>query len=166
MLIRPEEPSDCAAVRKINIGAFANHPFSHQTEHLIVDELRRAGALTVGLVAEDHGEVVGCIAFSPALIDGADLQWFTLGPVAVAPDRQRQGIGSLLVEAGLTALRQLGARGCVLVGDPNYYERFGFRHSTLLSVHGVPAEYFLCLSFAGEVPAGVVTHHPAFSVTA
>jgi len=120
----------------------------------------------VSLVAEDPGGVVGHIAFSPALIDGADLQWFTLGPVAVSPARQRQGIGSLLVNAGLTTLRQRGARGCVLVGDPNYYERFGFRHSTLLSVHGVPAEYFLCLSFTGEVPEGVVTHHPAFSVTA
>lgn len=166
MLIRPEESRDYAAIRTINIDAFANHPFSHQTEHLIVEELRRSGALTVGLIAEDHGEVVGYVAFSPAWIDGADLQWYTLGPVAVSPERQRQGIGSLLVNAGLTALWQLGAKGCVLVGDPNYYERFGFRHTTLLGVHGIPAEYFLCLSFTGQVPQGVVTHHPAFSVTA
>lgn len=166
MLIRPETPSDYAAIQTINIDAFANHPFSHQTEHLIVNALRDSKALTISLVAEDHGVVVGHIAFSPALIDGADLNWFTLGPIAISPERQRQGIGSLLIVDGLKALRQLGAQGCLLVGEPGYYKRFGFQHSQFLGVHGVPAEYFLGLSFIGEMPQGVVTHHPAFFVTA
>jgi putative acetyltransferase len=166
MLIRPETSSDYAAIQTINIDAFAQHPFSHQTEHLIVNALRDSNALTISLVAEDQGVVVGHIAFSPALIDGADLKWFTLGPVAVSPDRQRQGIGALLIKDGLKALRQLGAQGCLLVGDPNYYKRFGFLHSQILSVHDVPAEYFLCLSFITKTPKGIVTHHPAFFVTA
>jgi putative acetyltransferase len=166
MLIRPETSCDYPAIQTINIEAFAHHPFSHQTEHLIVNALQDSNALTISLVAEDQGIVVGHIAFSPALINGTDLKWFTLGPVAVSPDRQRQGIGSLLIEDGLKALRHLGARGCLLVGDPNYYKRFGFLHSQFLSVQDVPAEYFLCLPFIGEIPKGVATHHPAFYVTA
>jgi putative acetyltransferase len=166
MVIRPETSRDYAAIQAINIEAFANHPFSRQTEHLIVNALREANALTTSLVADDRGVVVGHIAFSPALIDDADLKWFTLGPIAVSPDRQRQGIGSLLIADGLKALRQLGAHGCLLVGDPDFYRRFGFQHSEAMSVHGVPAKYFLCLSFSGEIPKGVVTHHPAFFVTA
>lgn len=166
MIIRCETPSDYPEIERINIDAFATHPFSRQTEHLIVDALREADALTVSLVAEDQGRVVGHIAFSPALIDGVGRQWFTLGPIAVTPDRQRRGIGSQLVKAGVNALRRIGANGCVLVGDPAFYERFGFRHGTELSVDGVPAEYFLYLPLLGAVPHGVVTHHPAFFVTA
>lgn len=165
MIIRPETASDFAAIRTINIDAFAGHPFSHQTEHLIVEALRDAGALTLSLVAEDAGEVVGHIAFSPALVDGKDLNWYTLGPIAVAPSRQRQGVGSRLIGTGIEALRQLGANGCLLVGDPAYYLRFGFRHSQSLSVEHVPPEYFMCLPLAGEIPHGAVTHHPAFYVT-
>lgn len=165
MIVRPEAARDFAAIQTINIDAFADQPFSQQTEHLIVNALRDAGALTISLVAEDEGQVVGHIAFSPALIDGEDLKWFTLGPIAVSPTRQRQGIGSRLVEAGIEALRQLGANGCLLVGDPAYYLRFGFRHSQSLSVHDVPPEYFMCLPLAGEIPHGAVTHHPAFYVT-
>ena len=166
MIIRPETPQDYGAIQQINMDAFADHPFSHQTEHLIVNALRDAGALTISLVAEDEGEVVGHIAFSPALIDEEDLNWFTLGPIAVAPNRQRQGIGSRLVEAGIEALRALQANGCLLVGDPAYYLRFGFRHSQSLSVEHVPPEYFMCLPLTGEIPHGAVSHHPAFYVTA
>lgn len=166
MLIRPEVSSDYGAIQTINIDAFAHHPFSHQTEHLIVNALRDSDALTISLVAEDQGVIVGHIAFSPILINGADLKWFTLGPVAVSPDRQRQGIGSLLIKDGLKILRQLGAHGCLLVGDPDYYKRFGFLHSQSLGVHGVPAEYCLCISLTDETPKGVATLHPAFTVTA
>ena len=166
MIVRPETEKDSAAIQSINVAAFADHPFSHQTEHLTVNVLRDAGALILSLVAEDAGQVVGHIAFSPALIDGKDLDWLTLGTIAVAPKRQRQGIGSRLVETGIEALRQLGANGCLLVGDPAYYQRFGFRHSQSLTVEHVPPEYFMCLPLAGEIPHGAVTHHPAFYVTA
>lgn len=166
MLIRPETPSDHAAIRTINIQAFAHHPFSRQTEHLIVQALRDANALVLSLVAEDAGAVIGHIAFSLAMIDGKDAGWYTLGPIAVLPDRQGQGVGSQLVNAGLAALRLLGANGCVLVGDPGFYARFGFRVCQSLTVDGVSAEYFQCLVFCGQEPSGVVTHHPAFAVTA
>ena len=166
MIIRPETPADHAAIREINVAAFAVHPFSQQTEHLIVEGLRADGALTVSLVAEAEGRVTGHIAFSSASIDGKDLGWHLLGPVAVLPDRQRQGIGSALVLAGLEVLRGLNAKGCVLAGDPAFYTRLGFRQAKELVYPGVPPEAVLCLALDGAEPTGEVSHHPAFAVKA
>lgn len=165
-IIRLETPADIDAIQTVNIDAFANHPISHQTEHLIVNALRKANVLMLSLVAELDGKVVGHIAFSPTPINGGDLSWFTLGPIAVLPAYQKNGIGSQLINAGLDAMKSLGAKGCSLVGDPNYYQRFGFRHSDSLSIPGVPAEYFMCLPFADHIPRGEVAIHPAFFVTA
>ena len=163
MIIRSETSRDLDAVRAVNIAAFAHHPFSRQTEHLIVEALRAADALEVSLVAEVDGEVVGHIAFSAASIGGASSGWFLLGPVAVLPDRQGKGIGRALVETGLEALRSRGACGCVLVGDPAFYCRFGFRQEPGVAWEGVPDENVLCLSISGDAPFGAVSCHPAFS---
>ena len=164
MIIRPETPSDHDSIRDILIAAFANHPYSHQTEHLIVEGLRADDALTISLVAEVDGELVGQIAFSSVKIGGKDCGWLGLGPVAVLPSQQRQGIGTALVNEGLKTIRSLGAMGCVLVGDPAFYRRFGFEHNPALRMEGVPAEVLLCLPMCGQMPEGNVTHHPAFSV--
>jgi putative acetyltransferase len=164
MIVRPEGPQDMEAIRRVNVEAFKNHPFSQQTEHLIVDALRAARALDISLVAERDGAVVGHIAFSRARIGGTASGWYLLGPVAVLPEFQRQGIGRALVEAGLGALRSRGAGGCVLVGDPAYYARFGFGRAPGVTCAGVPDEYVLCLQVAGPMPLGEVLHHPAFSV--
>jgi len=166
MNIRPETTTDIPAIDQINIDAFLDHPYSHQTEHLIVRALRASGALTLSFVAEVDNQVVGHIAFSPALIDGQDLRWYTLGPVAVLPAFQKRGVGSALVNAGLQGIRALKANGCVLVGDPNYYRRFGFQNSASLHVDEVPPEFFMCLAFSETIPHGLVTHHPAFFTTA
>lgn len=168
MSIRPETTDDHAVIREINIAAFAQHPFSRQTEHLIVEALRADNALTLSLVAEDvsaqENRVTGHIAFSEAPVDGHDQGWYLLGPVAVWPELQRQGIGSELVLAGLAALRERNASGCVLVGDPGYYTRFGFRQSVGLTWPGVPPEFVLCLPLAGSEPSGSISHHPAFNI--
>jgi len=140
VIIRSETPRDFDAVREVNIVAFEHHPFSHQTEHLIVEALRAADALELSLVAEIDGEVVGHIAFSAASIGGTSSGWFLLGPVAVLPDHQGKGIGRALVETGLDALRSRGACGCVLVGDPAFYCRFGFRQYQGIAWEGVPDE--------------------------
>lgn len=124
--VRQESSDDIEAIRDVNIKAFAHHPFSRQTEHLIVEALRDAQALTVSLVAEHDGRIVGHIAFSPTPINGDSLSWYALGPVAVLPSLQNQGIGSELIRNGLKSIQALGARGCSLVGDPNYYKRFDF----------------------------------------
>ncbi len=166
MKIRSETSQDCTAIADVHIAAFANHPYSRQTEHLIVNALRADGALIVSLVAEVDGKVVGHIAFSPIKIDGHDSMWFLLGPVGGLPGHQRRGIGQELVREGLKAIKALGAEGCALVGDPVYYSRFGFTHSSTLAFEGVPPGNCMFLAMGERIPRGSVAHHPAFSVTA
>ncbi len=164
MVIRPETPGDHDPIREILIAAFANHPYSHQTEHLIVEALRADDALTVSLVAEVDGKVVGHLAFSPVSIGGKECGWLALGPVAVSPNHQRQGIGTALVNEGLQTIRSMGAQGCFLVGDPAFYRRFGFENNPALRMEGVPPEVLMCLPMGDQIPEGSVTHHSAFAV--
>ena len=161
--IRRELPQDIEAISRVTEAAFRLHPHSQQTEQFIVDELRRCGALSVSLVAELDRQVVGHIAFSPVEISDGSPNWYALGPVSVAPEHQRRGIGQALVETGLAALRSLGAEGCVLVGEPAFYQRFGFRSLPQCTMDGVPQEVVLLLALGKRVATGKVTHHPAFS---
>jgi putative acetyltransferase len=165
MLIRDETPSDEASISALVDTAFRPMPFSDQTEHLVVDALRRQGALTLSLVAEANASVVGHVAFSPVTIDGSDLGWHALGPIAIAPERQRQGIGSALIERGFVRLRALNSAGCVVLGAPRYYRRFGFQLDPRLTVVDYPAEHFMVLPLGGPAPKGIVRFHPAFEVT-
>lgn len=165
MIIRNEKESDIEAITAVTKAAFENHPFSHQTEQFIVTALRAANALTVSLVAEVDGRVAGHIAFSPVTLSGNSSGWYGAGPVSVQPGLQRQGIGKALVNEGLRLLKTLGARGCILVGDPAYYERFGFRSIPDLSHEGVPRENVLVLPFGDQTASGVVTFHQGFSAT-
>jgi putative acetyltransferase len=163
MIIRKETQSDIKAISDITKLAFENHLYGNNTEQFIIDALRAADALTVSLVAEIDGKIVGHIAFSPVTFsDGSD-NWYGLGPISVRPDHQKQGIGTKLVNEGLRLLKDLGARGCVLVGDPKYYERFGFKSPENLKHEGVPQENFLALPFASSIPTGFVQFHQAFS---
>lgn len=164
IVVRRETPGDVDAIREIERAAFLDHPISRQTEHLIVDALRESGALAVSLVAQDGGDLVGHIAFSKARV-GDSSDWYLLGPVAVSPGRQGGGIGSALVVAGLEELRALGAPGCVLVGDPAYYGRFGLHAVAGLAYEGVPDEYVMGMSFGPE-PNGAIRANEAFSIEA
>ena len=166
MLIRDELPSDETAIAALIAAAFRDMPHSRQTEPFIMAALRRAGALTVSLVAEEGGHIVGQAAFSPIEIDGKPCDWHGLGPIAVAPERQRTGIGSALIEEGLGRLHRLGAGGCMLVGDPAYYRRFGFHNEPRLTLDGVPPEVFMILPLGKTIPEGKVAFHPAFAATA
>jgi len=138
---------------------------SNQTEHFIVEALRSAGALTVSLVAELEGRVVGHIAFSPVTLSDGTEGWYGLGPVSVLPELQRRGIGKALIREGLTRLRALGPRGCCLVGHPRYYGQFGFENVDGLDVEGVPSKAFFALAFEGPMPRGTVQFHEAFQAT-
>jgi putative acetyltransferase len=164
--IRPETPQDFKAIEAIHIAAFANHPYSRQTEHLIVNALRADGALTVSLVAETEDAVLGHIAFSRMGLNGHDCQWLLAGPLGVLPQFQRQGIGKHLVREGIDAIRKLGAEGCILVGDPGYYTQLGFKHSPGLAMEGVPTENIMYFPITGSIPEGAIAHHAAFLVTA
>ena len=163
--IRHERPADVRAIAAVTEAAFRDEVYSSHTEQFIVDALRRAGELTISLVAEEGGEPVGHVAISPVKISSGAQRWYGLGPISVQPDRQEQGIGTQLMQAALEQLRQLGGAGCVVLGEPAFYGRFGFVHHAELELPGVPAEYFQALAFEGSVPAGVVTYHEAFSAT-
>ncbi len=120
LAIRPEQPDDFDQIERVIAGAFLGHPHSDQSEHHIVSRMRDQGGLSVGLVAAIEQQIVGHIAFSEVTIDGKSQSWYGLAPVAVDAEFQRRGIGSKLVRAGINAIKQIGARGCVLLGEPAY----------------------------------------------
>jgi len=163
MIIRHETKSDIETIFEITRKAFENHPHSNHTEQFIINSLRTVNALTLSLVAEAGGKPVGHIAFSPVTISDGSNKWYGLGPVSVLPELQKKGVGKSLIREGLSLLKASGAKGCVLVGDPNYYGRFGFKNLPDLVFHGVPQEYFLVLSFEKSKTRGKVTFHEGFT---
>lgn len=165
MKIRDEDAGDRSTIREITQTAFATAAHSSGSEAAIVDGLRDAGALSLSLVAEENGELLGHVAFSPVAINGRQTDWYGLGPVSVRPDCQKQGIGTALIVQGIARLRDLDAHGCVVLGSPAYYGRFGFVPDANLHLAGVPPEYFMRLVIAGEPASGTVTYHAAFDAT-
>lgn len=135
--------------------------FSDDTEADALRALRAAGDLTVSLVVEDNGEVIGHVAFSPVTIDGVHDQWFGLGPVAVRPEKQRQGIGRALISQGLDILRKAGANGCALIGNPNIYSRVGFESDGRLRYRELDTKFVQRIVFRGTAPRGVLKFAPA-----
>jgi putative acetyltransferase len=162
MIIRDEVPVDIEAIRSVVTAAFDGARHASGSEAAIVDALRANGALTLSLVAVEDGAVVGHAAYSPVLIDGKDAGWFGLGPIAVMDSVQRRGIGKALIESGIRRLTTMGAHGCVVLGEPAYYGRFGFESDANLRFPGAPEQYFQRLLLNGRVPAGLVEYHSAF----
>jgi putative acetyltransferase len=161
--IRPETPTDTANVHDLIRSAFLDAEHASGFEASIVDCLRESGALTLSLLAVDDDEIVGHVAFSPVSIGGQS-GWFGLGPVAVRRDRRKQRVGERLIAEGLASLKAQGAGGCVVLGNPAYYGRFGFACDPKVVLAGVPPRYFQRLRFRGEQPSGFVAYHPAFDV--
>lgn len=160
--IRSETNDDIGAITEVTIAAFRTLEISNHTEQFIIEALRAAKALTVSLVAEIGGRVIGHIAFSPVTISDGTRDWYGLGPVSVLPGYQRQGIGKALIREGLSRLKGMHARGCCLVGHPEYYRAIGFENVSSLVHPGVPPEVFLALSFDGHTPRGEVAFHEGF----
>ena len=163
VVIRNETSADVDAIAEVTVAAFKTLAISNNTEQFIVAALRAAKALTVSLAADVDGRVVGHIAFSPVAISDGSPDWYGLGPVSVLPEYQRRGIGSALIQEGISRLKALGAQGCCLVGHPEYYRRFGFQNTPGLVYEGVPEEVFFALSLDGRIPKGVVEFHPGFA---
>jgi len=161
-IIRAEHPRDHIAIGHVINDAFRDMPFAAGDEAELVATLRQAGALTVSLVAELNGTVIGQIAFSPAIPADGSQHWYALGPVAVLPANQGQGIGSRLVREGLRSISELGATGCILTGNPSYYSRFGFKLSPANTPPGELAEYFMVKALGTHVPRGPIYFHEAF----
>ncbi|KAK2594665.1 hypothetical protein QQS21_007641 [Conoideocrella luteorostrata] len=188
VIIRKETPSDVMGIEYLTRQAFRERP---NKEEQIVNDLRAAKALKLSLVAAfeknsapnsnepqeqdesiGRGQIVGHVAFSPVRITATNLNsendenrqgWIGLGPLSVDPSYQRQGIGTRLVQTGLQMVKDSGARGCVLLGNPRYYERFGFENTSNLRVEGVPQKHFMVLAFRDTIPRGTVSFHDAFS---
>lgn len=163
--LRHETPQDIETIESLTASAFLNAEHTDHNEHLIVNALRDAGALTLSLVALDDQHIVGHASISPVTISRGESGWYGLAPVSVLPDFQGKGIGSALVKQILVELKSIGAAGCVVLGDPTFYSRFGFVADDSLVLSGVPAEYFQTLAFKGQIPVGTVEFHAAFSVT-
>lgn len=162
--IREESRGDESVIDSVTQAAFRDHPLSRQTEHLIVRGLREARALRLSLVAMVGDDVVGHVAFSRVTMRGLDVGWWGLGPVSVLPAHQRSGIGSALIRSGLRRLGEREVPGCVVLGDPAYYRRFGFAPHPGLIFPGPPADHFMAMALQGPVAQGEVAYHPAFAV--
>lgn len=160
MLIRPESPRDVDIIRALTAAAFARVHYSDGSQPSIIDRLRGDGDLHLSLVA-DSGGVVGHVAFSPVTLESPG-RWFGLGPVAVSPDRQGRGIGQALISSGLDRLRREGAAGCVLIGDPRYYARFGFEPMPGLTFGGMDGTVVQGLAFGETKPRGEIRYPRAF----
>ena len=143
IVIRDEMESDAAVITQVTVAAFETMEISNHTEQFIIEALRSARVLTLSLVAEVEGRVVGHIAFSPVAISDGTKNWYGLGPISVLPEYQRRGIGKALMQEGLSQLKELNAKGCCLVGHPQYYRKFGFENVTELVHEGIPQEVFL-----------------------
>jgi len=154
--IRPERPEDVAAIRAINEAAFGG-----SAEADIVDALRLACPDVLSLVALSDETLVGHIVFSPVQVEDRSraIQGMGLAPMAVLPERQRQGIGSRLVEAGLQILRKRNCLFVIVLGHPGFYPRFGFvpasRCGLTCQWKGVPDAAFMVLIFEKAAMAGV-----------
>jgi len=168
--LRHETQDDMAAIDAVTIAAFADAPYTSHTEQFIVRALRAANELALSILAEEQGQVIGHVALSPVTITddrGQKVEgWYGLGPISVLPQRQGQGVGSRLMEQALAELRTMQAAGCVLLGDPAYYARFGFQVHPGLQLPGVPPGYFMALALGGPMPKGIVQYSDAFSATA
>ena len=162
IVIRDETIADAAVITEVTVAAFKTLEISNHTEQFIIEALRAAQALTLSLVAEVDGRMVGHIAFSPVAISDGTKNWYGLGPVSVLPEYQRRGIGKALIQEGLSRLKGLNAKGCCLVGHPQYYRKFGFENVTGLVHEGVPQEVFFALSFDERFPQGAVMFHEGF----
>ncbi len=169
---RPGNQQDSRAIIHIEYTAFKGHPMhapgAEPTEHLIPGRLRASGNLTLSLLAEVDGEPVGHVALSPAVVGEDHVSsdragWHLLGPVGVLPPMQGRGIGSALIREALRRMRNAGALGVVLVGDPGYYTRLGFACVPGLHYPGVPDQYVLAVRFGHRQPQGDIIAHPAFA---
>lgn len=167
LTIRPEADSDGAAVRNVNQEAF-----QAESEADLVERLHRDSDVAVSLVALDGPKVVGHVLFSVLSVVGARVgrRLAALGPLAVLPDYQRQGVGGALIEHGLEACRRTGIAGVFVLGDPGYYGRFGFSAEVAKSVGSpFPGDTFMAISLrpgALEGMEGSLHYPPAFGLDA
>ncbi len=162
IVVREEKPADKDHIHRVTELAFRGRPYADGDEQEVVNRLRQVGALALSLVAVEDDALIAQITFSPAEIDDGSGPWFALGPVSVLPGRQGEGIGSLLINEGLARVEAMGALGCILTGNPDYYQRFGFGFSPANVPARESAAHFMLKRFRGGPPEGAFSFHRAF----
>ena len=156
--LRAESPRDWKAIHHVVSSAFGQ-----SAEAELVEELRAAGDSVISLVADEDGQVVGHVLLSKM---DAPFPALALAPVSVIPTRQRSGIGSALVERAVNRARNEGWAAIFVLGDPNYYERFGFdREAAAGFTSPYAGRHFMVLKLSHSLPAttGELRHAPAFA---
>jgi putative acetyltransferase len=161
--VRIERPGDAPAIHAVHAAAFPT-----DAEARLVDALRAAGRLTVSLVATRDDRLIGHVALSPTTVNGADAGGLGLGPIAVLADYRRRGAGSLLVRESLRSAAAGGAGFAVVLGDPAYYRRFGFRRAAdagLANEYGADEEFMIIAlpPGAARIPRGLLRYAPEFA---
>jgi putative acetyltransferase len=160
--IRPERPGDEAAIRDITMRAFVGRPYSDGDEADVIDRLRADGDLVLSLVAVSAGTVIGQVTFSAARLSNGETGWFVLGPIAVAPERQGEGVGRALIAAGEASVRQLGGKGMTVLGDPEIYSRFGFVRDTPMRQEDELGAFLQVKTFGPAIPDTTIRYARAF----
>ena len=153
--IRPEKPEDLPFIHSVIVKTF-----KREAEARLADKLRRACPGCLSLVAEEDGAIVGHVMFTPVVIKNTrEVHGMGLAPMSVLPSRQRRGIGTLLVKAGLRMLQEKGCPFIIVLGHPEYYPRFGFQPAARLRIRSqwdeVPEEAFMILVMDAEAMANV-----------
>jgi len=164
IFIRGEIEADAGAITEVTVDRVYD-PGDQQSlrSQFIIEALRAAKALTVSLVAEMDGRVIGHIAFSPVTISGTALgTGSALDLFRCFRSTSGRDIGKALIQEGLSRLKDMNAQGCCLVGHPDYCRKFGFKNLPGFVHEGVPPEFFFALSFDGHTPQGIVTFHEGF----
>lgn len=154
MEIRKETPADFDAIMNVTLAAARQHQVGKQNGYFTLNALRKAGLLTLSLVAEIEGTIVGHVAFCPVHVSGGDKGWYALGPVSVLPECLSQGIRKAMIAEGLEMLRQMHGKGVALVGDPDYFKPLGFMSAPQMASAKDMADEFLIMSFDDRMPYG------------
>ncbi|WP_413283837.1 GNAT family N-acetyltransferase [Vibrio sp. MA40-2] len=165
MLIRTEAPADI-----LPIDALLKSAFETEAEASLVMSLRENSRFTLSLVAcTDEGKLIGYALFTPVSLNGEHFGWQGLAPIAVKQEFRRQGIAGKMIKQGLDSLYEFGYLGCAVLGDPEFYSRFGFIDATEFGMHSswdVPQGVFRVRElteneFAGK--QGLLEYSPEFS---
>lgn len=160
--IRDERAGDEPAIRGLTERAFVGRPYSDGDEADVIERLRRDGDLLLSLVATSGEVIVAQACWSRAILSNGEDGWMVLGPIAVEPAWQGQGIGRTLIETGEARLRTMGAKGITVLGDPAFYARFGFRQHTPLGLEGELGGYLQVKGFGAPIPAATIGYARAF----
>jgi putative acetyltransferase len=160
LICRTERPGDGDDIDEVVCAAFGR-----DDEADLVWALRELGAISLSQVAEYEGAIIGHLAMSPVLVNGEDLGWLGLAPVSVWPDCQQQGVASAMIREALDSANELDWAGVVVLGEPAFYRRFGFRPASELGLESAypgVGDAFMALALKQPAPSGLVSYHPAF----